>query len=180
MELIEKSKLAKTALDKNSETFEVHIAALKALKTMIHLSWVAKMALLQADKTFIEISFEYLNYADIFSANLAMELPKHNGINDHAIKLVAGKQLLYRLIYNLRPVKLETLKTYIETYLKLGFIQPFKSFIGAFIFFDQKSNENLYLFVNYQGLNNLTIKNRYPLPLIRQSLDRLSWAKRFT
>lgn len=32
----------------------------------------------------------------------------------------------------------------------------------------------------YRGLNNITIKNRYPLPLVGESLDRLSKAKRFT
>ena len=34
--------------------------------------------------------------------------------------------------------------------------------------------------VNYQGLNNLTIKNWYPPPLIGEALDRLCSAKRFT
>ena len=34
--------------------------------------------------------------------------------------------------------------------------------------------------MDYWGLNNLTIKNRYPLPLIGESLDRLGRAKRFT
>lgn len=35
------------------------------------------------------------------------------------------------------------------------------------------------IIVDYQGLNNLTIENQYPVPLISKSLDRLGWAKWF-
>ncbi len=56
----------------------------------------------------------------------------------------------------------------------------FKSPTRAPIIFDKKPNGSLRLCVNYQGLNNLTIKNRYPLLLIGEALDRLGRAKRFT
>ena len=77
-------------------------------------------------------------------------------------------------------MELETLKAYIETNLANGFIRPSKSPAGAPILFDRKSDGFLRLCVNYRGLNNLTIKNRYPLPLIGESLDRLGRAKQFT
>ena len=77
-------------------------------------------------------------------------------------------------------MELETLKTYIKTHLKTGFIQSSKSPAGAPILFNKKPDGNLYLCIDYWGLNNLTIKNRYPLPLIGESLDRLGRAKRFT
>ena len=81
---------------------------------------------------------------------------------------------------DLGPVELETLKTYIETNLANGFICPSKSPAGAPILFNQKPDGSLWLCINYRGLNNLTIKNRYPLPLIGESLDWLGWAKQFT
>ena len=77
-------------------------------------------------------------------------------------------------------MELETLKTYIKTHLKTGFIWPSKSPAGAPILFNKKPDGSLRLCVDYRGLNNLTIKNRYPLPLIGESLDRLGRAKRFT
>ena len=123
---------------------------------------------------------EYCNYSDVFLAENAAELPENTGINEHAIKLEEGKQPLFGPIYSLGPVELETLKTYIETNLANGFIQPSKSPTGASILFDQKSDGSLRLCVDYWGLNNITIKNRYPLPLIGESLDRLGRAKRFT
>ncbi len=63
---------------------------------------------------------------------------------------------------------------------KTRFIQPSKSLAGALILFDKKLDNSLCLCIDYQGLNNLTIKNQYPLPLISKSLDRLGWAKQFT
>ena len=77
-------------------------------------------------------------------------------------------------------MELETLKIYIKTYLKTGFIWPSKSPAGALILFNKKSDGSLWLCVNYQGLNNLTIKNRYLLPLIERALDWLGKAKQFT
>ena len=109
-----------------------------------------------------------------------MELPENTGINKHTIELQDGKQPPYERIYSLEPVKLETLKTYIETHLKTGFIRPSKSLGGAPILFDKKPDNSLWLCVNYQGLNNLMIKNWYPLPLIGEALDWLGRAKKFT
>ena len=108
-----------------------------------------------------------------------MVLLEHTELNEHAIDLENGKQPPYGPIYSLGLVELETLKTYIGTHLKTRFIRPFKSPAGASILFDKKPDGSLCLCVNYRGLNNFTIKNRYPLLLIGESLDRLSWAKRF-
>ena len=109
-----------------------------------------------------------------------MILPERTELNEHAIELEEGKQPPYGPIYSLGPVELETLKTYIETHFKTGFIRPSKSPAGAPILFNKKPDGSLWLCVDYQGLNNLTIKNQYPLPLIGESLDRLGRAKRFT
>ena len=180
VELIDKYEFAKIALDENSETFVVHVAALNNLELAIPPSKAPLLAALQQDKASTEILPEYADYADIFSPDLAMELPGYTGMNEYAIELVEGKQLPYGPTYSLSPVELKTLKTYIETHLETGFICPSKSPAGAPILFNKKPNSSFCLYVNYRGLNNLTIKNRYPLPLIGESLDRLGRAKRFT
>ena len=109
-----------------------------------------------------------------------MELPENTRMNKHAIELEEGKQLLFGPIYSLGPVELETLKTYIKTNLVNGFIWPSKSPARAPILFNRKPDRSLRLCVNYWGLNNLIIKNQYPLSLIGESLDRLGRAKQFT
>ena len=101
-------------------------------------------------------------------------------MNEHAIELEEGKQPPFGPIYSLGPVELEILKTYIETNLANGFIWPSKSLAGAPILFDWKLDGSLRLCVDYRGLNNITIKNRYPLPLIGKSLDQLGQTTQFT
>ncbi len=77
-------------------------------------------------------------------------------------------------------MELEILKAYIKNNLANSFIRPSKSSAGALILFDKKPDGDLRLCVDYQGLNNLTIKNQYPLPLVEESLDRLGWTQHFT
>ena len=171
-----KKEFAAAVLDPRHETFVVHITSLNF--TPLDRPQISGLIAKEAPT---KVPAEYSDFADVFSPDLASKLPKHIEINDYAIELVEDcQQPPYGPIYSLRPVELETLKAYIETNLANGFIRPSKSPAGAFILFDQKSDGFLQLCVNYQGLNNLTIKNRYPLPLIKESLDRLGRAKQFT
>ena len=140
----------------------------------------AQVGALIFNKAPTEVSAEYSDYSDVFLEKNAAELPENTGINKHAIKLEEGKQPPFGHIYSLGPVELETLKTYIKINLANGFICPSKSLAGAPILFDKKPDGSLRLCVDYWDLNNITIKNRYPLPLIGESLDRLDWARRFT
>ena len=149
VELIDKHKFAKAVLNKISETFVIHVIALEALKPALYPSQALLLAALQQDKTPIEIPLEYANYADVFSPNLAMKLSENIGINEHAIEQIEGEQLSYGPIYSLGPMELETLKAYIETNLKTGFIWPSKFSTSASIIFDKKSNSSLCLCVNY-------------------------------
>lgn len=63
-------------------------------------------------------------------------------------------------------MKYQTLKTYIETKFVNDFIRLSKSFAKAFIFFVTKLDKSFYLCINYYSLNDLIIKNQYPLILI--------------
>ena len=168
------------ALDVDSKTFVVHIAIRKRKEMPMYSKRQAQVEALLFNKASTNVPAEYSNYSNIFSAKNAAELPENTGMNEHTIKLKEGKQPLFSPIYNLEPVELETLKTYIETNLANGFIQPFKSPAGALILFDRKPDRSFRLCVDYRGLNNITIKNRYPLPLIGKSLDWLDKARRFT
>ena len=135
----------------------------------IHLARKAQIALLVAEE--VKIPTKYSDFLDVFSEEKALILPEGIEMNQHAIKLQEGQQLPYGPIHSLSPVELETLKTYIETNLANGFILPLKSSADASILFVGKLDGNFHLCVDYWGLNNLTIKNRYPLPLIGKFLD---------
>ncbi len=132
---------------------------------------------MKADEALTKVPNKYADFGDIFSPKLAAKLPEHTGINNHAIKLIDDWQTPYDpSIYSLGSVELETLKNYIENNLANSFIRRSKFFDKAPIFVDKKPDGSLQLGVDYQGLNNLTIKNRYPLPLVGELIDWLNWA----
>ncbi len=172
VELIGKKEFATAVLDPEHKAFVVHVVALSVdLADEVHPSKRAQIAHLKADETSTEVPRKYTDFTDVFSSKLAIELSEHTGINDHAIKLVNDQQPLYDPIYSLGPVELEILKAYIENDLASTFIRPSKSPAGAPILFEKNPDNSLRLYVDYRGFNNLTIKNRYPLPLVGESLD---------
>lgn len=138
-----------------------------------------QVAALQWHKIFTKVPTKYISYTNVFSFDSAMELSENTRINKYLIDLVDSKQSLYRSIYALRPVELETLKTYIEIYLKTGFIRSSQSPISASIPFEKMFHSSLRLYVNYWYLNNLIIKNQYLLLLISESSDGLDHTKHF-
>ena len=123
---------------------------------------------------------KYTDFSNVFSKESIKVLPEYTKINKHGIQLEDGKKPSYSQIYGLGAVELNTLKIYIETNLANGFIQSSKFPAGTLILFVCKSNGSLQLCIDYQGSNNLTIKNRYLFLLIDESLDWLKQAKCFT
>ena len=180
VQIVDPKEFVIAVLDVDSETFVVHVAIREQEEMPVHSEKQAQVGALLFDKAPTKVPAEYSDYSDVFSAENAAELLENTGMNEHAIELEKDKQPPFGPIYSLGPVELETLKTYIETNLANGFIRPSKSPAGAPIFFDRKPDGSLRLCVDYRVLNNNTIKNRYPLPLIGESLDRLGRARRFT
>ena len=88
--MIDKHEFASAALDENSVIFVVHVAALAALELAILPCRAPPLAVLQQDKARTKIPSEYVDYVDVFSLDLAMELIKNIGINKHAIELIVG------------------------------------------------------------------------------------------
>ena len=130
VELVGKKEFAAAALDPEHETYVVHVGSVRSDASPssspldVHPSRRPQISGLIAEEAPTKVPAEYSDFADVFSLDLASELPKHTGINDHAIELVDGcQQPPYEPIYSLRPVELETLKTYTETNLGQWFHQ---------------------------------------------------------
>ena len=122
----------------------------------------------------------YNNFKDVFDEASETTLPPHCGTLDYAIDMLPGTVPPFRPLYNLSEHKLGVLKSYIDKNLKSGFIAQFKSSAGAPILFIKKKDSSLRLCVDYWGLNKVSVKDKYPIPLITKILDRLSKAKTFT
>ena len=121
----------------------------------------------------------YHDYAEVFSSAEAAYLPPHRPY-DHTIDLEEGATPPYGPIYSMSETELKALREYLDDMLGKGFVRPSNSPAGAPILFAKKKDGSLRLCVDYRGLNRITRKNRYPLPLIGDLLDRLRSAKIFT
>ena len=75
---------------------------------------------------------------------------------------------------------MDELKKQLEELVKSGFIQPSKSPFGAPILFVKKKDGTMRMCIDYRALNNITIKNAYPLPRIDELFDRLQGARYFS
>ena len=142
-------------------------------KIQINLAVAKKL-----DET-IEISKVWLKHSDIFDDEKTYQLSKHDSI-DHVINLKKNKTSLYDSIYFFFEEKLKVFRQYIDKHLIIEFIRLFIFSVDAFILFVKKKNEDFRLCVNYRGLNLFTIKNRYLLFLIKESIDRFSKIKIYT
>lgn len=106
-------------------------------------------------------------------------LPKHQPW-DHEIPLEPGKTPAFKKIYPMNEQQLKALREYLDENLKKGFIRESKSPAGYPLFFVPKKNNKLRPVIDYRQLNEITVKNRYPLPLIGEMMDRLRGAYWFT
>jgi hypothetical protein len=118
-------------------------------------------------------------YRDVFPDELPAGLPPSREV-DHKIELLPGAVPPSRPTYRLSATELAELKKQLEELMKAGFIQPSKSPFGAPILFVKKKDGSMRMCVDYRALNNITIKNSYPLPRVDELFDRLQGAKYFS
>ena len=128
----------------------------------------------------VQLPPEYEDYREVFSKEGAEALPPEWMTVRHSIEVEPGQAAPWGPIYPLSAKELSQLRDYLATNLELGRIRKSNSPAGAPILFSPKKDGTLRLCVDYRGLNKITRKNRYPLPLINEILDRLSGAKVFT
>ena len=76
--------------------------------------------------------------------------------------------------------ELEEVKRYLIENLYKGFIEPSQAPFAVPILFVYKANSRLCLYIDFRNLNQITCKDRYPLPLIDELLGCISRAKVFT
>jgi len=118
----------------------------------------------------------YHGFADIFSKAKATTLAPHCEY-DLQIDLEEGASPPLGTVYSLSQTELGALRTFINKHLSYGFIRQSTSTHGAPVLFVCKKDGSLHLCIDYQGLNKISKKDRYPLPLISDLLDSPSKAK---
>lgn len=125
------------------------------------------------------------DFAHLFSdTNGACSLPQSRGNLDHAINLreEEGKPMSppWGPLYHMSREELLVLRKTLTDLLEKGWIRPSNSPAAAPVLFAKKPNGGLRFCVDYRGLNSITIPDRYPLPLFKETLRQLSKARWLT
>lgn len=121
----------------------------------------------------------YQDLAEVFSKSKASTLPPHRPY-DCAIDLLPGTMPPRGRLYSLSIPETRAMEEYVQEALSNGFIRPSTSPAGAGFFFVSKKDGGLRPCIDYRGLNKITVKNKYPLPLMSSAFDRLRGAKIFS
>jgi hypothetical protein len=133
---------------------------------MLSTKLAAKANEAKAKKTFEQmVPKEYHKYSKVFSEVDSHRLPQYRPW-DHAIDLkLDALETLKSKVYPISHNKQGALNKFIEEQLIKGYIVSFKSLMASSVFFVKKKNGELRLIQDYWKLNDITIKNCYPLPL---------------
>jgi hypothetical protein len=113
-------------------------------------------------------------FPDVFREDLP-GLPLERDV-EFVIELKPGTTPISRRSYQMPPNELAELKTQLQDLLEKGFIRPSSSPWGCPAIFVKKKDQTLQMCVDYRPLNEVTIKNKYPLPRIDILFDQLTGA----
>jgi hypothetical protein len=117
-------------------------------------------------------------YPDVFPEELP-GMPPDRDI-EFSIELLPGTAPISKRPYRMDVKDLVELKKQIEELLEKGFIRPSSSPWGSPVLFVNKKDGSRRMCVDYRSLNEVTIKNKYPLPQIEDLFDQMKGAKIFS
>lgn len=123
---------------------------------------------------------EYSDFRQLFEKESDDEaLPAHQPW-DHEIKIQEGKQPRKEPLRPVTAQRAEQIREYVDEGLRKGHIRESDSPAGYPLHIVTKPGKKDRVCVDYRGLNEITVKNSYPLPLIHELQDRLQGAQWFT
>ena len=169
--------LRKAKKDGNTKIFAASMSDIeKALRPKVKLT---------LDEIIEILPESYRSFAQVFNPKEASTLPPHRPGIDHEISLEKDengqdKPVPWGPLYNMSHDELLVLRKELTSLLEKDFIQQSKSSAAAPVLFAKKPGGGLRFCVDYRGINTITKKDRYPLPLIKETLNALNSAKWLT
>jgi len=164
--------------DKGNEVYSVRMQDLTTMNDQKGIELNELSISNNDEKANVILPDVYKEFEDVFSEK-DIQLPD-NRPYDHTIPLMPDTKPPTMPVYGLNEKELKECWKYLQENLSKGFIRKSSAPCGAPILFVKKKDGSLRLCVDYRGLNKITIKNKYPLPLITELLDRLKHAKIYT
>ena len=113
---------------------------------------------------------EYQNHLRVFSEEAAGRMPESR-LYDHAIELVPGARTFHSKLYPLSPNEQVELDKFLKENLAKGYIRESKSPMSSPFFFVKKKDGSLRPVQDYRRLNEIMVKNQYPLLLVAELMD---------
>jgi hypothetical protein len=120
----------------------------------------------------LTLLFKYKKYENIFSKE-EYEIVSEKISVTHAIDLEEKVKPPHKSIYALSERELRILRDYLTEKKTIGWIRHSKLPVKILILFVSKPDDSLRLYIDYRALNKITIKNRYLLPLINETINRM-------
>ena len=127
------------------------------------------------------VLLEYQSIIDVFMKSNANIMAEHQAKWNHEIHLEKSKKA--SVIRNYKPLfdqKIAAMKKYIKKHLGKSFIWPSYLAAASSILLIRKPGRGLRFCINYWALNAVIIKNKYPIPLISETLEKLTGAVKYT
>jgi len=122
---------------------------------------------------------QYRDFIEIFGKAVQASLSAYEP-QDMVIDLEPGKQPPSGKLYPLSNDELELLKEYLAKILRTGKIWPSQSSARGLIFFAKQANCKLRIVVDYRGINAITIKDKYSLPLMTTLMEEVGTSQVFS
>ena len=157
----------------DNESQEMWIQAIKNHKSK---GDVDESTLEEAQKL---VPCEYWEYLDVFSKSKSERMPLRKPW-DHRIDLKEDFPPKKGQLIPLSVDEQKEVEAFLDDQLSKGYIQPSNSQQTSPVFFVPKKDGKKHMVQDYRYLNEWTIKNNYPLPLISQLVDKLKGCKLFT
>ncbi|GJR63907.1 putative reverse transcriptase domain-containing protein [Tanacetum coccineum] len=150
-----------------------------SFNVIMRMDWLSKnKAMIVCHEKVVRISLEGGEILRVQGEHLS-GLPPQRQVEFH-IDLIPGATPVVKSLYRLAPSKMQELSKKLQELQDKGFIRPSHSHWGAPILFVKKNESSLRMCIDYRELNKLTVKNRYPLPMIDDLFDQLQGACYFS
>ena len=140
---------------------------------------IASKLVQKVEETLVTLPEEYAKFVEVFSEEASQKMPPSRPY-DHPILLDETFVPKIGKVYPLSPNKQKATDDFIEENLKTGKIRPSSSPQASSFFFVGKKDSGLRPCQDYRYVNEHTIKDAYPLPLISDLIDMVKDATIFT
>ena len=162
-------------------TFEEYLSYQNNRDITTYLAVIKTTNVQQTDDAFSQQLQSHVleQFPSLFPDQLPSEIPPKDRLQ-HPIDLYPNSKIPPRRLYRQTTPELEETKKQLQEYLSAGHIRPSTSAFGAPVLLVRKKDRSMRMCIDYRALNNITIKNCFPLLRIDDLHDRLGKAQYFT